>query len=138
MGILSKFPSYDFLFRAAGNAVRRFPFTLTSACVATVIALVLIGHEPGPDPLGLQRIFLVSMLGLSLFTAIVALAERRHWSRNEAWGIQIAAAIVLFLYYLALPSNPFEHLGTIVRFLLFAIGSHLLVAFLPYLAGDQV
>lgn len=138
MGIIGKFASYDFLYKTATQTARRFPFTLLSALVGTVIAVILIAYKHGDDQYGLQRVLLICGLGLPLFTALVAFAERRKWGRGAALALQGAGLLLLLVYFFTLPHEPFQHTGDAVRFLLLAIAAHFLVAFLPYLSGDQV
>ncbi len=81
---------------------------------------------------------LVCSLGLPLFTALICLAERKSWPRQKNLMIQAAGVVLLIGYYFTLPSDiddPFYHLQ---RYLLLNIAFHFMVAFLPFLGGQQV
>ncbi len=138
MRFLGRFPSYDFLYKAAVQAAIRFPFTLLSALVGAVSAVSLIGHETDPSRFITLRILSLAALGLPLFTALVAYAENKKWKRGATLVLQVGGLLLILLYFVTQPRDLTQHFGDGVRLLLLVIVCHFLVAFLPYLSGDRV
>ncbi|MBD3403273.1 DUF4153 domain-containing protein [candidate division GN15 bacterium] len=138
MSISKRFPSYDHVLRAAGGTARRFPFMLLSALAGAAAAIIAVEHQTGEFAQLLQRLLLTAALGLPLFFALTVWAERQTWSSSARLAVQAAGVVLLVGYYLSLPADPFSPVMHIVRFLLLAIGLHFLVAFVPYMGGDQI
>ncbi len=138
MKLFSRFPSLDHLYDNATAAFARFPFTLISAIIAAISGVVLIEAQGGDEFNYVEKVMIVCSLGLPLFTVLGCLAEKIGWNKQKNLLIQFIAALLLTGYYFTLPpdiDDPFYHLQ---RFLLLNIAFHFLVAFLPYLRGQQV
>ncbi|ELR70189.1 hypothetical protein C900_03874 [Fulvivirga imtechensis AK7] len=114
------------------KTIARFP--LATACgIAGMLALCyLVGipyHEEALKP-QLVRLVLVSILGISFFTALQLFSEGLHamWARYAAHA---AGLSLLVFYYFALPDAISE--VQIIRYVLFLITAHLLVSFAPHI-----
>ncbi len=119
-------------------AFARFAFTLVSAITGAIAAVVLVEAQGGDEYNFVEKIMLVCSLGLPLFTTLACFAEKKEWSKQKNLILQAAGAALLLVYYFSLPQDigdPFYHLQ---RYLLINIVFHFLVAFLPYLGGQQV
>lgn len=138
MGLREKLPSLEYVYKGAIAAIRRFPFAMAGACIAAVAAVIAIEHNDVPDNDLAERILAVSALGISWFTALTLYAEKRSWSTAARLGLQAFGLVLLVLYYFSLPSqlDGIQYMIPI-RFVLLAIVSHSLVAFLPWLHGGQ-
>ncbi len=100
--------------------------------------MILVEAQGGDEFNYIEKIMIVCSLGLPLFTALTCFAEKEGWSKQKNLLIQFVAALILSAYYFSLPpdiDDPFYHLQ---RFLLLNIAFHFMVAFLPYLGGQQV
>lgn len=138
MGFLNKFPSYEYLIQNAIKAFERFPFTLLSAVLYTVVSVYLIEQDSFSKEIIAQKLILSAALGLPLFTALAVFAEKNAWTRAKSLLLQGAGLILLVMYFFSLPEwldGPEMH-G--VRFALLLVGFHFMVSFLPYLSGNQV
>ncbi|MGH7658617.1 MAG: DUF4153 domain-containing protein, partial [Gemmatimonadales bacterium] len=122
-----RIPSVEALIAGARVTLARFPLVLLSAFVATGAGLSLIGSD---GDRGL-RLMLVSALGISLFTALTLLSERRARTTLARAGILAAGVLILFVFYIAWPNWTETVQGT--RFLQLAVAFHLAVAVLPFL-----
>ncbi len=137
MRLLDRFPSFRQLQTNAIGAVGRFPFTLLSGLIGTVVAVYLAEDPSDTTSYMLQRILQSAALGLPLFTALAFLAEKRQWGRPVALVSQAVGLILLVAYYLSLPEQVLDSGSTMLRFLLIILGLHFSVACLPYIGGRQ-
>ena len=138
MKLFGRFPSFDHLYKNGTATFIRFPFTLISAIVGTVAGVVLVEAQGGDELNYIEKMMVVCSLGLPLFTALACFAEKFGSNKQNNLLIQSMAAVLLAGYYFTLPpdiDDPFYHLQ---RYLLLNIAFHFLVAFLPYLGGQQV
>lgn len=105
----------------------RFPFPLLAAATATTAGLFLVD---GGDRQETLRVLLAALLGLPTLTAIRLLAEERKWSPLAGTLAGIAVVGLAALFYQQAQHWPQGLLG--IRFLQLALGTHLLVAVLPF------
>jgi len=138
MKILSRFPSYNYIFKNAMDGFARFPFALISAAVATIAAVLLLEENFDSIESQLQKILMVAALGLPFFLVLVAFAEKRLWSKKNNILLQLAGAVLLVIYYLFLPDDIIEALIHFNRFMLLYIGMHFLFAFLPFTGKNEI
>jgi hypothetical protein len=103
------------------------------------IASIYLFESKAKDPLpAVQKLLLVCALGLSLFTALTAFAERQSWADIRKRLFPLVGVALLALYYLSLPDElevPQLHL---MRFFLLGVGLHFLVAFVPFMGKGEV
>lgn len=138
MTILHKFPSFDNLVKGAGSTLARFPFALLSAIVAATLFAILIELDGGDQEYMLRRLAMAVGLGLPLFIAMTAFAEKQRWPRKTALAYQFIGVGLLAAYFLSLPQDTVISKPDYLRYQMLAAGVHFLVSFLPYLGGDQV
>jgi hypothetical protein len=138
MGLFSRFPSFEYIYKNALSTFLRFPPALLSAAMGTIAAVHLVESTGSIRDTVEMKLILVAALGLPLFIALTIFGEKESWSRKTTIIVQALAVIALVLYYISLPPDIARPLRTIVRFLLLDIGLHFLVAFLPFIRGKQV
>jgi len=136
--MLNKFPSFENLYTGAVSTLRRFPLALLCAIAGTITAMIMIGMDKPEHEFVMQKIIIISALGLPLFFALATCGERRRWSPGAAALAQALGLIALIGYYFTQPTNMFEPEKYILRFLLLNIGLHFLVAFLPFTGKGKV
>ena len=137
MGIIQKFPSYDYIINNAVFSIKRFPLTILSALVATICFIWMAEYDIDPGRNFPSKLVLIAMLGLPLFTALALFAEKRNWSKVNSLIIQTAGFIFLVIYFFTLPEKIGDIDYHIVRILLFAITFHFMTAFLPFITSDE-
>lgn len=126
-----KLPSISTLVSGAGAALRRFPFAIASGIVAAVGAVWLIEWTElqRTDLTVPSNLFLVGMLGISLFIGIEVFAEHRGWPARRRTVLALAGVAALTAYALLLPTNVLlapEHY--LVTYALLMVASHFAVA----------
>jgi hypothetical protein len=130
-----RLPSISTLVSGAGAALRRFPFAIASGMAAAVGAVWLIEWtELKRQELTIpSNLFLVGMLGISLFIGIEVFAEHRGWPLRRRTLLALAGAAALGIYFFMLPANVFlayEHY--LVTYALLIVAAHFAVAMAPY------
>jgi hypothetical protein len=138
MQLTRKFPSFDTLIQGAFSAFKRFPLALLSAVITSLALVFLVGVDNGNAPHWLGKLAMAAGLGVPLFIALVTWAEQKGLDRKLIAGVQALGAILVLCYYISLPQDPSVNYSFIVRFLLLQVTLHFLVAFLPYIGGNQV
>ena len=128
-----KLPSLRQAAQEAGSSFVRFPSVIVSAVVGTASALILIDYEGPSGPTIFFNMLLACILGIPLLTALILLAERRHWRPPNVLLVQAAGILLLIGYAFTVPSDltnaPDD---TIIRFFILAAGLHLFAAAAPY------
>ena len=130
-----RLPSISTLVSGAGAALRRFPFTIASGMAAAVGAVWLIEWTElqRPELTVSSNLFLVGMLGISLFIGIEVFAEHRRWPAGRRMLLALAGVAALGIYFFMLPANVFmayEHY--LVTYALLMVAAHFAVAMAPY------
>ena len=112
---------------------RRFPLTLISAVIGTIVAIILAEHEAASEPSHLYRILLSTIVALPLLTALKLAVEREESNPGRGWALQTIGVALLVVYACIVPADlshaPLFHL---FRFFAFTIGCCLLLSFLPF------
>ena len=138
MGLLNKFPSFNFIYKNAAATFMRFPFTLLSAALCAVVGIMLIESDKQFQEYTLQKLWMIASLGLPLFTALVFYADKKLWNKAKSYGLQSVGVVLLALYFFSLPENPESPEYHLQRFLLLAVSFHFLAAFIPFIGGNQI
>ncbi len=138
MGFLDKFPSFNFIYKNAVATFVRFPFTILSAVLAAVVGIMLIESDKQFQEYTLQKLWMIASLGLPLFTALAFYADKKMWNKAKSYGLQAVGLLLLVIYYFSLPENPESPEYHLQRFLLLAVSFHFLVAFIPFIGGNQI
>ena len=130
-----RLPSISTLVSGAGAALRRFPFAIASGIMAAAGAVWLIeGAELQRTELTVpSNLFLVGMLGISLFIGMQVFAEHRRWPAGRRMLLALAGVAALGIYFFMLPTNIFlayEH--HLVTYALLIVAAHFAVAMAPY------
>jgi hypothetical protein len=132
---IKKLPSLNTVLANTAEIGRRFPL----AVICTVVGTVFMTIEADEIwQVSEYRFVAACLLGLPLGIALVAFAERQNWSKGRTLLLQGLAAVPLILYFFSLPADPLDLTGVIrIRFALFFVGVHILVAALPFTGASQ-
>jgi len=134
-------PSVNEITAKVIQAVKRFPFALLAALIATFSALGLIEVEfnDNENYYWLSELGIVSTLGISLFLAIQTLSESLNWELLKNATAKFIGFLFLTGYYfipgLMEAEGAYE---VFYRFFLFVLISHLFVAFAPFIQNKNV
>jgi len=129
-----KLPSFTYLLRSAARSFVRFPLTILSAIIATVIGIYLCENNNEPFELWYINVMLCAMLGISVFFCITIFSDKRGYGVRNRVLLHVLAMALLGAIYLSLPSSK-QTLNTslpYIRYTIYSIVMHLLVAFVPY------
>lgn len=134
-----KFPSLSHLQDEAFDSAKRFPLSLLSAIVGTMLAVYLMEVEVFGENIVLVNLILTFTLGIPLFLCIDLFAEKHHLSplkRRLGW---LGAIVVLGLIYLSFPAEntPSNTRVPYIRYTVYYLALHLMVAFLPFLSKSE-
>lgn len=136
-----KLPSLSYLLRESTDTLRRFPFPLASAAIATYLYILLIEGDL-VFHVSLRfclKLLIIAILGISLFTGIAVAAEQRRWSARMGLAVQAGALLLLAAYYFSLPYDltdaPSIHY---IRYSFWLVGMHFFVAIAPYMGKGRI
>jgi hypothetical protein len=129
-----RLPSITQIWAEYSRSFRRFPLTMISAVIGTVVAVVLIEHEEAFQPSILYNVLLTTILALPLLTALKLAAEKETSNSGFGWTLQVIGVTLLVVYAFTIPADlPRAPLFHFFRFFAFGIGCSLLLSFLPFL-----
>ena len=133
-----KFPSITQLQKDGTDAALRFPFSLLFGVLAAVLSCWMIEVDPVED-YGLINLLLTFALGIPLYFCIAILAERKSFSTFHKQISWVVGLIILGFIYFSFPSeNTFTNTRVpYIRYAIYNLAIHLMVAFLPYLGTDS-
>lgn len=119
-------------------AFKRFPLAIISAITATIVFIYLVESIDQENLFYISKIAAVAILGISLFTTIPLITEKKEWSNTINTATHILGVALLAGYYFLLPATEEAILGYMhYRYLLYFIGVHLLVAVAPFWGEGQ-
>lgn len=135
-----KFPSLHRLQEESLRAAHRFPLSLLSAILATLLSVYLVEKETFEDNLPLLHLLLTLALGIPLFFTIEILAEKIQLGFGKKilfWGVGI---VTLILIYLSFPADNFpgNTRAPYIRYLVYNLALHLTVSFVPFLEKGKL
>ncbi|WP_051296367.1 DUF4153 domain-containing protein [Eisenibacter elegans] len=118
---------------AATRTLLRFPGVLLMAFVMVFTTIIQIELEYNSEHnVMLTNLTLCAALGLPISFALRLFGERLRWSELIQQLAVLGLIGLLGLYYWSLPTEAFRD-TTMLRFVLWNIAAHLLVAFAPYI-----
>lgn len=136
-----KFPTIRSLTSSALTTFMRFPFVLLSAATGVGVAIWLAHYHSYPFREQYEYLFKVAMccsLGLELFLSAAIFSESRLHTPATRYSIQAGVLGLLVAYYFSLPPIDLFTQTDIIRYVLFMIGAHLLVAVAPFIGRGEI
>src|SRR5699024_1909044 len=95
-------PSFNQLASQADHTLKRFPLALLSSALVTLACIILTESSSDVQLNHWAKIGLVSVLGISLFTATALVGEKKEWPLSLKWGVHAIGATLLLFYYIML------------------------------------
>lgn len=127
-----KIPSLKVLFVNAKETLLRFPFVILASVVGAgfMIYLLDLPFDRQDAYKQLYNVVMVCSIGIPFFLSLVFICERIKTSKMLFVIVQLIGVVLLVFYYFSLPKD----IGyvDITRYILFIIGTHLLVSFSPF------
>ncbi len=133
-----KLPSFTALLNLVFNTFKRFSFAIIAAIIGTVFNILLarLPFNQTNTHHWYWNAVMSCYLGMLLLIALTVLAERKVLSNNIKFLLQLFGIALAIIYYFSLP-DEFMMISTI-RFVLFALGLHLLIAFIPFITHGEM
>lgn len=136
-----KFPSLHYLKEKSVTAFKRFPLSILFAVVGVISAIYLIENEHRLESVfPITNLLLTSALAIPLFFCINVYSEKfLLTTKFKTLGIFIGLVLLALIYY-SLPSSPLTFNTAIpyIRYVIYNIGIHLLVAFIPFVKTKEL
>jgi hypothetical protein len=136
-----KLPSLHYLAQNAARGFLRFPFTLISALVAVIFGVYMAeNHEDIKNIFPYLNGLLTALLGIPLFFCVAVFSYSEGYARNKRLLLHLFALLVLVVIYFTLPDENSTRNTALpyIRYAIYAITVHLLVAFIPFLGKGQL
>src|ERR1044072_2832999 len=129
--------SLESLRQKAAETFQRFPLTIIAALAGTMV-MIMVSHAPHKDtePFLLYKLAMSCYLVMLLSISVSLYAERFTFSAVKKNIVLVALLVLGILYFFSLPQEL--ETVSITRFVLFVIGAHLLVAFVPFMVRAEV
>jgi len=130
-----KFPTIQRLNEESLRAAHRFPLSLLSSILATILLIYIVEKDSFTDNLPLLNLLMTFALGIPLFFSVEIFSEKIKLSFNKKilfWGLGIVA---LLLIYLSFPTDlsPGTTRAPYIRYVIYNLALHLTVSFVPFL-----
>lgn len=133
-----KLPSITQIWTELVRTLARFPLTVISALVGTVVSIALIEKGEHLEASILFSILLTTVLALPLLTALRLAAEGDGSNAGRVWLLQLVGVALLVIYGLTVPVDlPRAPLMYMFRFFAFAVAACFLLSFLPFIRKGQ-
>ncbi len=129
-----KFPSISQLNEDAFNAANRFPLSLASALLGSMLAVYMTEVDLIAEQLYLLNLLLTLALGIPLFFCIDITVEKHGLGMGKRQLLWLAGGFILLIIYLGFPGQESSTVTRIpyIRYLIYNLIIHLLVAYLPF------
>ena len=127
-----KLPSLSLLFSHIMATIKRFPFAILAAVIATIFCIMLshMQYNLKDSHHWYLNVVMSCYIAMLLQIAVVTYSERKLFSLSLNLSLQIAGILLAVLFYYTLPLKSMEISN--LRFLLFVSGLNLLIAFIPF------
>ena len=135
---IMKFPSLHSLYSSFIYVLKRFPLEIAFAFLGVIAATVNIELRDLQVEVSnwCIRLLMISNLGLILSLSATLLSESRNFKTGRKYALRLLAVIIAFLFLFLL--DPLNRETDIFRFLLLALGFHLLVSFAAFAGRNHI
>lgn len=136
-----KLPSIQYLQEKAVTALKRFPLSIVSATISVVCAIYLIEHEHYQGNLfPVINLMLCAALGIPLFFCVTVFSEKLTFSFKIKALLSLIGTLILVGIYFSLPNSDESFNTTLpyIRYAIYNITIHLLVAFAPFILKKEI
>ncbi|AMP97357.1 hypothetical protein AY601_0395 [Pedobacter cryoconitis] len=132
------FPSLKNLQQSLYRVLKRFPFEMLFAFIATLASIAYIELESLNylKESWCKRVLMTAVLGLVISLATTLFCESRSIKTPQKFIYNLIAALLTALLFFAF--DPLVNAADVVRFFLLALAGHLLVAFAAFTKLDAI
>lgn len=135
-----RFPSLQHLHEDALRAARRFPLSLLSSTIGTLIVIYLVEKEHFGDNLQALHLLLTLALGIPLFLSVAIFLESVNLGKLPKILGSTAGIVALVLIYFSFPDtgNSNNNFAPYIKYLVYNLALHVTVAFIPFLKKGRL
>jgi hypothetical protein len=136
-----KLPSLQYLTQNAGRSFLRFPLTIITSFIAVCIGIYLTEfYDDIKNIFPFINVMLCAALGIPLFFCVDVFAYNKGYSQSKRLLLHSFAFVILVVLYFTLPDAESTQNTSLpyVRYSIYAITIHLVVAFIPFLDKGQL
>jgi hypothetical protein len=136
-----KLPSLHYLGQNARQSFLRFPLSIVSAFIAVCIGIYLNeNHQDIANSFPFINAMLCLALGIPLFFCVAVFTSNKGYSKRAKLLLDLSAILLLVLIYFTLPNIQSTQNTSLpyIRYAIYNIIIHLLVAFVPYAGKGQL
>ena len=136
-----KLPSIHYLIQSAKLAFIRFPLTIISSLIASILGIYLV--ENGKEITNLFpyiNIMLCMSIGIPLYFCATTIAQKKQFNTKNNLIIHLLATGILVIIYFTLPNAESTHNTSLpyIKYTLYNITCHLMVSFIPFVFNKQL
>lgn len=136
-----KLPSLNYLAQNAGRTFLRFPLSILCGAGGAAISIYLVeNQEDIKNYFPCINLLLTFALGISLFFSADVFSYAKGFSRQKRFLLSAFVALVLVAIYFSLPGFDSTQNTSVpyVRYTIYSITAHLLVAFIPFIGAGRL
>lgn len=133
-----KLPSFSSLIGNVIATFKRFSVAIIVAIIGSIFIILLshLSYNQTETHHWYWNVVMSCYIAMLLLIALAVLAERKAYTTTVKLLLQLAAIAIAIAYYFSLP-DEFMAISTI-RFALFVLGLHLLIAFIPFTTAGEM
>lgn len=132
-----KFPSVLFLYQQSVVTLKRFPLAIVSAIIASTALTSFVELDGKEEYQWLLHTFLCGYLGVPLFISATIFFQDKSVSFVKNIIIHLGIILLLIAVYFSFPGDG-DEATPYIRFTLYTIAAHLLVAFVGFDFSKEV
>jgi hypothetical protein len=136
-----KLPSLTYLAQNAGRTFLRFPLSIICGAAGSAISIYMWEqHEVIQNYFPFVNLLLTFGLGISLFFSADVLSYAKNFPVQKQMLLRGAVAVILVGIYFSFPGLDSTQNTSVpyVRYTIYSIAVHLLVAFIPFLEAGKL
>ncbi len=136
-----KLPSLSYLAQNAGRTFLRFPLSILCGALASAISIYMWEEKDVIENFfPFINLLLTFALGISLFFSADVLSYAKNFSIQKHTLLRAAVVIILVGIYFSLPGFDSTQNTSVpyIRYAIYSIATHLLVAFIPFLTPGKL
>jgi hypothetical protein len=136
-----KLPSLNYLAQNAGHTFLRFPLSIIAGLLGAATAIYLVEeNDQIKNFFPFINLLLTFALGISLFFSADVFSYAKNFSKQKRYLLHGLVLLILVAVYFSFPGFESTQNTSVpyVRYGIYSITVHLLVAFIPFLKAGQL
>ncbi len=136
-----KLPSLNYLMSSAKTSFLRFPLSIISSLMASVLGIYLL--EDKNETLNIfpyVNLMLCFAIGIPLYFCVTILVDKEKLNKKIALLLFLVSSVILVLIYLSFPNSQSAQITSqpYAKYVIYNISIHLLVSFIPFVSKQKL